>query len=81
MALSKKEWAKLIEKGLRKQELERQKARNKSFRIRISIPIIIGIATILVYLLLFHWTWMVKGILNAIIAATLIAAMMTYINR
>ncbi len=81
MAISKKEWARMIEKGIRKHELQKQSERNKRFRIQISIPIIVGLLAIATYLLLFHWSWMVKGMLNAIIAATLIATMMTYFNR
>lgn len=81
MAVSKKEWAKMIEKGIRKHELQKRTERQKSFRVQLSIPIIIGIIAIIVYLSLFHWTWMVKGMLNAIIATTLIATFMTYFNR
>jgi len=81
MAISKKEWAKMIEKGIRKHELQKRLERRKSFHIQISVPIIIGLMAIATYLILFHWTWMVKGMLNAIIAATIIATMMAYFNR
>ena len=81
--LTQKEWARLIEQRMKKYELEQKtskKNRWHTLKKYISIQIIIGLSCIAIYLALFGWEWMMKGILNGLMSATLIATVLTYIN-
>lgn len=81
--INKSEWARQIEQGIRKYELERTLNQRKKWRALkkfVSVPIILGCVCIAIYLYLFDWEWMVKGMLNAMIAATLVSVFLTVMN-
>ena len=81
--LNQAEWARLIEQRLKKYELQQaiqRKHKWQHLKKYVSIPIIIGVSCIWIYLALFDWEWMVKGVLNAVISATLVAAFLTIVN-
>ena len=81
--LNQAQWARLIEQRMKRYELEQHLERKnqwKKIRKYLSVPILIGIGAIWLYIVLFGWEWMMKGILNGIISATLIATILAFIN-
>ena len=79
--LSGKEWAELVERGLKRHEFDLAHQRERLLRHYLPIPIAIGVAACGLYILLWGWESWFKTFLSWTIGVTIVTALVAIFAR
>lgn len=83
-AMKRKEWAEMIERGMRRHEQQQaveQNRRMRDLRKYIPIPIVLGLLASILYVLLWGWETFLQDFLSWVIGITIVTTVLALFPR